>query len=302
MERPRSPSWDYVPGSAALEESDGLCRCTFQKKRNGKVAWHCKNVFPSELNAHGVLYKHCPHHRAQTKRANSTTAAKENRKKYANSEKGKSVMSRYLQTDKAKAKHHRNNHSEKAVDRRARYWKSDKGKANSKRNQSNDKGKATRQRYAQSDKGKAASKRQNSKCMHKLSASFLQMVKKTHRGPVTFPMLGTFISNQDACSHLESTFEPWMNHENQGMYRAGDAYKSKWNIGHRLPKSIYDEHLGEDLRRCWHRSNIFAQCARHNVEVKDRLIMTDAQLLELKALWPAKAKGCLEALKLLFSG
>lgn len=182
---------------------------------------------------------------------------------------------------------------------KALYRKSEKGRTATQRANHGPNAKANRRRYRLTDKGKATVKRQNAKLSSRLSQALSRMVAGKHQNPVSLPSLGVFVDNSDAQAHFVSTFEPWMTMENQGEYRSGDDYNVKWNIGHRLPRSIFDSANIEDVRRCWSRENLFAQCARANVENWKLLTHTDAELLALQALWPTAAKD-LQGLKALF--
>jgi hypothetical protein len=133
-----------------------------------------------------------------------------------------------------------------------------------------------------------------------LSASLRKMVKGEHWDPVSFAALGSFQTNEEAMMHFEARFEPWMSWENRGRHVKGNAYNEAWNIGHALPRKIFDQSDEADLRRCWHPDNLFPQCARQNTELRDALIYTDDELLEMRHLWPAGANDDLEELKGLF--
>lgn len=130
-------------------------------------------------------------------------------------------------------------------------------------------------RYRLSEKGKAADKRQSSKLSSKLGASLRRMVRGINQNPASLPSLGVFADNRDVQEHLVSTFEPWMTLENQGVRRCGDDYNTKWHIGHRIPRAVFDSANIEDMRRCWSRENLYAQCARTNVENGKKLTLTD---------------------------
>ena len=137
-------------------------------------------------------------------------------------------------------------------------------------------------RYRLSEKGKANDKRQSLKLSSKLGASLRRMARGINQNPASLPSLGVFADNRDVQEHLVSTFEPWMTLENQGVHRRGDDYNTKWHIGHRIPRAVFDSANIEDMRRCWSRENVYAQCARANVENGKKLTLTDAELLQLQ--------------------
>jgi hypothetical protein len=135
-----------------------------------------------------------------------------------------------------------------------------------------------------------------------LSASLRKMVAGDHWDPVSFSKLGSFQSNEEARAHFESFFEAsgWMTWENRGAHKKENEYDQVWNIGHWLPRAIFDPTNEEDLRRCWHPDNLFPQCAKANTEYRDVLIYTDDELLERLHLWPVSANDDLDQLKNLF--
>ena len=241
-------------------------------------------------------FKRCPHHRAQSTKHNST----DKRKQYKRD---------WWQTN-------RDNKREDRAEYRAqnRVALNDQGKQYYAKNKeaiakkSKERYDATpveriakNLAYSRSPAGRATQKKSRDKLMNQMSNSLYHMVKDDHPGPMSIPKLGVFVDNADANAHFQSTFDgTWMTMANQGKYRRGDAYNQKWNIGHRLPKAIFDPKNVVDMRACWNRRNLFAQCARANVEAKDRLVLSDNELLNLKDLWPQKAEGTLQGLKALF--
>ncbi len=134
----------------------------------------------------------------------------------------------------------------------------------------------------------------------KLRHSLWSMAKGEHDNPVSLVELGCFSDNDDVRRHFESTFQPWMAFANNGKHAAGNDYNVRWNIGHRLPMHIFDPANVEDRKRCFDRRNLYAQCARENLERSARLHLSDAELESLRPVWPAKANGDLAALKRLF--
>ena len=154
--------------------------------------------------------------------------------------------------------------------------------------------------YRKSEHGNKSMQKSNRKPIVRLGITLHKMVSGTHPHPVSLVSLGCFQDNDDARGHMESTFEPWMNFANQGPYRVGDAYHTKWNIGHRLPKAIFDSLNCDDLAKCFDRRNLYAQCARENVEYSNKLVLSDDELEGLRSLWPAKAMNNMPALKALF--
>ena len=163
------------------------------------------------------------------------------------------------------------------------------------------KGKEAAKRFQQTEKAVALRRKTNAKPINKLRKSLLKMVTGVHPGPVSIVSMGLFKDNADVAHHFESTMDKtWMTWENHGAHRKGNPYNTKWNVGHRLPVKIFDQNSAEDRARCFHRDNLFAQCARVNVESKADLCLTDEDLRGLKHLWPERCNGDILALKALF--
>jgi len=211
--------------------------------------------------------------------------------KEGKTEKGKAKKKRYTNGEKGKAKKKRYKNSEKGKATEKRYKNSDKGKAAEKRYVKSDKGKAAEKRYRKSDKGKACTKRKNAKTMHRLSRSLGLMLAGTHENPVSFPKLGLFVDNADAQAHFASTFAPWMHAENQGVFRTGMAPNTVWQNGHRIPKAWYRHDDEAEVKKCWSRTNLFAQCAAENVAAGNRNLLSREAWLALKPIWPKQCNG-----------
>jgi len=160
--------------------------------------------------------------------------------------------------------------AEKMKIHRRRYAISAKGRVQSSKGQ---------QRYMATDKGKAKSKRSRerknvdlpfttkaiSRCAGRLKAHVKDRSKHTVTG-----------------DHFQSTFEPWMNWENYGMYRVDGP--RKWCIGHLIPCSAYAQ-TKTDMERCFDLSNLRAQDARENALQRDAMPTQDV-IERLKHLVP----------------
>ena len=152
-----------------------------------------------------------------------------------------------------------------------------------------------RARWAETESGKASLKASNKRAYEKKMADpgkkLMERIGVRLANAIRSPGIDsgrlakyTEFENSDAIvAHFESTFEPWMNWENYGAYRKNPP--RKWNIGHRIPLSMYDANDPEDFGRCWTRANLFAQCAKENNFQRDRM-PTEAVLKGLKAIWP----------------
>ena len=196
------------------------------------------------------------------------------------------------------------NNSDAGRESKARYRASAAGVAARARERASGKKKLANARYREKHieeirrKGREAA----ATPMGLLCRSLHKMVAGAHWNPQSFPALGSFQSNEEARAHFESFFEAsgWMTWENRGAHQKGNEYDQVWNIGHWLPRAIFDPINEEDLRRCWHPDNLFPQCAKANTEYRDVLIYTDEELLERRHLWPVSANDDLDQLKGLF--
>ena len=140
--------------------------------------------------------------------------------------------------------------------------------------------------YNQTPAGRACKKRQSKKPVSKLRVCLYATLRKVGAESRTLKELGTFPSNEDIRKHFESTFEDWMNWDNHGQLRHTDGYKKVWHIGHRIPCAVYNLNDLSDARKCFDRRNLYAQDAKENLELKDKLALTDGELLALKPIWP----------------
>lgn len=150
--------------------------------------------------------------------------------------------------------------------------------------------------YRATEKGKEATRRQSQKPLRRLSNSLHKMATKTHPGPVSIPSLGVFADDNDVRDHFESTFEDWMSWQNIGPHRVGTDYDKVWQIGHRIPRALFDGGILEDRKRCFHRMNLFAQCARANCENRHTNVLTRNELIMLRPVWPMAAENNIEKL------
>jgi hypothetical protein len=196
------------------------------------------------------------------------------------------------------------NNSDAGRESKARYRASAAGVAARARERASGKKKLANARYREKHIEEIRRKAREAAAtpMGLLCRSLHKMVAGAHWNPQSFPALGSFQSNEEARAHFESFFEAsgWMTWENRGAHQKGNEYDQVWNIGHWLPRAIFDPINEEDLRRCWHPDNLFPQCAKANTEYRDVLIYTDEELLERRHLWPVSANDDLDQLKGLF--
>jgi len=254
-------------------QREGLKRCT-----RSKNDWRCENWFSSSIR-----WKLCERCRA---------AAARNNKKRLSTEEGRKNQYEHQANYRKTPAHQEAMERHRATDG----YKETKGNY-----QKSEGYRISKRKYRRSEKGKAAIRRDDRKVIRILAKSLRQMVTGVHPNPTSFPSRGLFASNEDAAAHFRSTYESWMNDDNHGPHVAGTDYNVRWHIGHRLPVAIFDGEIDADVNKCYNRRNLYAQCARRNLELRDHLNMSDEQLLELRDLWPAAANDSLHTLKGQFS-
>ena len=187
----------------------------------------------------------------------------------------------------------------KATEYARAHRKTPAGKATQRKYGMSEKGKASARKYNRTDKQKAKRKVYNDGIMNRLRRSMNHMIAGNNKSPHSIPSRGIFVDAADARRHFESTFEDWMTWKNIGVHRSENGYNCRWQIGHRLPVVIFDASLDVDVNKCFDRRNLFAQCAKQNMEYKDKLVLSDSELLDLRELWPTRATS-IESLKALF--
>ena len=256
---------------AAPAAAPAMKRCS---KRKG--SWQCANRFPADDPC-----KTCSHHRKK-----SNDFAKSSKGKVINKRSKSKHKKEIAKSDaKYKSKNKKQLAESGAEYRTAHKKQIAKSKAE----------------YDRTPAGRASQKRTNARLISRLRHSMFKMVRGTPSDGATPLSRGLFVSDADAQAHFRSTFAPWMTSENHGAHRRGAPYRTKWQVGHLLPKAIFDPSLIADVDHCFSRRNLIAQDARENQEQRDSLALSDAQLLALQPLWPAAASGELGALKALFA-
>lgn len=70
--------------------------------------------------------------------------------------------------------------------------------------------------------------------------------------------------------HIRNLMEPWMNEKNYGVHIPGER---RWQLGHRMPVASFDLLDTEQLKKCWHYTNLYPQEAKENILMQDFLII-----------------------------
>jgi len=76
--------------------------------------------------------------------------------------------------------------------------------------------------------------------------------------------------------HIKNLMEPWMNESNYGVHVPGER---RWQLGHKIPRSSFDLSDLEQLKRCWHYTNIYPQEAEENIVFQDKLFVDGVLVL-----------------------
>lgn len=275
-------------------------RCTTKTRHS-----QCSQWFSKEDKR-----KRCPKCRDKANQYNHSDKGKETRKRFVTSDKGIEGAKCYNGSDKGKASRKMYKASDKGKACNKKYDISDRGRATRKVNwtayHKSDKYKEYQNRYENSEKRKAYKKAfwasANGKAYSKkrygefgpwlrLSNSLSRMVTGKHTNPITFKMLGIFEDIDDVQAHFESTFVTWMNWENHGKLHKDALPNTIWQIGHHIPKIWYRHDDVDEVKKAWSRDNLFAQCAVENISACDRNILSEAQWLALKLIWPKQCTG-----------
>jgi hypothetical protein len=70
--------------------------------------------------------------------------------------------------------------------------------------------------------------------------------------------------------HIRNLMEPWMNETNYGVHIPG---RRRWQLGHRVPVASFNLSDEDQLKKCWHYTNIYPQEAKENILMQDLLII-----------------------------
>ena len=102
------------------------------------------------------------------------------------------------------------------------------------------------------------------------------MVRGVHREPaVLSPRSASLRDNADAEAFFESTkTEPWMRDAPWGLRTKTTEPQTVLQIGHKIPKAWYRHDDEAEIRKCWSRANLFAQCAVENHDNADRNLIS----------------------------
>ena len=249
--------------------------------KNPNGCTNCHRVPPEGLGFHvargeRVAYKQCVVCRSKKiaynktgagkqsmKRANQSELGKLRAKKYHKSLLGKSTRSKYKKTATCKR-----------VD--AKYASSAKGKAKKRVWRASANGQKSRQNtYAQLKSNPGAY------LWHKMQCKIRKTILSGVSSKTVMKYSG-FQSVEDVQAHFSGQLKDGMTMQNSGN-DTDDA--TKWHIGHRIAKAMYNASDAEDVVRCWSKENLFPQWGKENMLLGVAL-PSDEELLKLRAIWP----------------
>ena len=178
----------------------------------------------------------------------------------------------------------------------AKYQKTDKRKVTKARHKESDRFQQTEAEYAERKRELHALDYERQRAdpglilEHAIRTTLGKMIKAKSKTSGTVATYSEFKDKADIMQHMSSQFEPWMTFDNFGKHELGK--ERRWNIGHRIARSHYDQNNKEDVRRCWLKKNLFPQCGRENMSagVKFR---SEEELLSMRECWPSAWNGVL---------
>ena len=148
------------------------------------------------------------------------------------------------------------------------YWKSAQGKAvRAKHNSANFK-------VTKSNAGKYL--------MFNMGTTICNMIAGRWDESAKVKEITGFKNAEDCMNHFRSTYAEGMTDANHG--------RKGWNVGHRIAKALYDANSKDDMQRCWHRNNLYAQWELENQQLGTKL---PVNVDELKHIWPLSWGGVL---------
>lgn len=147
-------------------------------------------------------------------------------------------------------------------------------------------GAETIRKWDASAPGRASKKRRNANSYKRLMADpatrlweririkLHKMLKKQVCSSSTVSKWSNFMDSDSVILHFGFMLSGEMTMQNYG---------TKWHIGHRIARSMYDAQNPVDIKRCWNAQNLFPQLADENLQCGVNL-PSDLALLE--SIWP----------------
>lgn len=113
-------------------------------------------------------------------------------------------------------------------------------------------------------------KRHKSGPMRSMRNRFRDVMRKVRAGNLSGFTRTMGCSHKQFRNHLQSQFK-------QGM--TWNNYGTKWQVDHILPVASFDHTDSEQVKKCWHYSNLRPLCAIENNKKRDKIITCQPELL-----------------------
>lgn len=210
-----------------------------------------------------IAYNKSPPGRENLKRSNGSVKGKKRAKKYRTSAQGKAWRSEYKKTAVCKKND-------------SNYASGIGGKAMKRKWRASENGQKSRKKtYAQLKSNPGAY------LWHKIQCKIRKTILRGAPSKTVLKYCG-FRNVEDVQAHFSSQFLEGMTSKNSGL---DTENTTKWHIGHRIAKAMYDSSNAEDARRCWSKDNLFPQWGKENMHLGVKL-PGDDELMKLRAIWP----------------
>jgi hypothetical protein len=201
----------------------------------------------------------------------------------------------YYKNNKEKIKkyktNYRNNNKEQIKEKDKKYYIYNKEKIKTFNKLNKSKNKEYQKKYYKNNKNKLKEKDNkykkykyktdlNYKLKSNISKSICEKLKKQNLKKLKSTLKYVDYTIQDLKEHLEKMFEPWMNWNNWGLYKASewndnDNTTWTWQIDHILPQSSFNFTDEEQIKKCWELENLRPLSAKENILKRDKILNED---------------------------
>jgi hypothetical protein len=195
-------------------------------------------------------------------------------RRYVQSEKCKDTLRRYSRSDRCKELDKNRRKTDKYRNRIKRYEQSDKRKEYERRYRETDSYREVIKKYHQSDKCKETTRRRGARRRSGVGGRIsdimgygMYMGLKHRKGRRKWESFVDY-DLKDLMKHLEKQFVEGMNWDNYGRGIG------KWHVDHILPLTAfcYENEMDIDFKRCWALSNLRPLWGADNISKSDKII------------------------------
>ena len=124
--------------------------------------------------------------------------------------------------------------------------------------------------YSYKQHKKRATKDPAYRALHNQRTAFRKRMKLVKKGGSNSFSQTLGCSTKEFRHHMESQFDKHMSWDNYGSY---------WHVDHILPCASFDHTEPEQVKKCWHWSNLQPMEAAENIAKSDQIVETQPQLL-----------------------